>query len=195
MPVIPGAAVPQAPLENVPPGQQTSTAQGGDFYLTHGDHLLSKAIRVGQGLRFRGPDRVYAYYNHAGMFVDDRGAIVEALPNGVVRRSISAYTPRQYTVVGVGKVADERDRQQMVAVAQDMVGVPFGWVTMASNLVHVLTGSRLGMFVDGHTVCSGLVARCLQRTSLVYLTDPDSVSPADLAKLFDVRPLVAEETA
>jgi hypothetical protein len=175
------------PVETFQPGEAVPDPMAGDFYLTHGDGRESRLIRRGQALRFRGDDRTYTYYNHAGLFIDAKGAVVEAQPNGVMLRNISHYTQKQYTVVRIGAIADERDREQMVSFARASVGERFGWVTMASTALHLVTGGRLAISLSGTTICSGLVARCLERSSLVNLGDPAQMMPADLAKLFDVK--------
>ncbi len=190
MPQVPGKAVApdDVPVDTFQPGESVTDPIPGDFFLTHGDGFESRLIRWGEHLRFRGANAMYAWYNHAGIFVGRDGSVVESQPVGVVRRNISHYTPRQYTVVGVGKIADEHDRRRMVAYAEAKVGEQFGWATMAALALHLATGARLGFSVSGHTICSGLVATCLSRTSMVFPGDPAQCMPADLAQLFDVRP-------
>ena len=46
----------------------------------------------------------------------------------------------------------------------------------------MLTGSKLAFFIDGRFVCSGLVARALERTGRIFDRDPSHIAPADLAK-------------
>jgi hypothetical protein len=75
----------------------------------------------------------------------------------------------------------------MVSFARESLGERFGWVTMASTAIHLATGGRLNISLDGTTICSGLVARCLERGSLVNIRDPAQMMPADLARLFGVR--------
>ena len=40
----------------------------------------------------------------------------------------------------------------------------------------------------GLAICSGLVARCLKRTSIIFDSAASNISPADLAKQFEVNP-------
>jgi hypothetical protein len=145
-------------------------------------------IRLGQRRRFKGPDRPFAYYNHAGMIVGSHGEIVEAQPKGVVERNISAYQPRQYTVVRTGAVADDRDRSQMVAYACAAVGQRYDWLAMVGAAIQLATGNKLVLATSDKTICSGLVARGLDHSSFIFLTNPAAILPGDLAKLFDVRP-------
>ena len=48
----------------------------------------------------------------------------------------------------------------------------------------MLTGSKLTFFIDGQFVCSGLVARALERTGSIFDRDSAHIAPADLAKYF-----------
>ena len=40
------------------------------------------------------------------------------------------------------------------------------------------------LFIDGQFVCSGLVARALERTGSIFDRDSAHIAPADLAKYF-----------
>jgi hypothetical protein len=196
----PTVPVAPAPLAAFPPGETVQDAVGGDFFLSFGHHVESWAIRAAQGVRFRGPDRIYARYNHAGIFVDDQGGIVEVVPRGAVRANISRYANREYTVVHTGAIADANDRKEMVAFALEATRrrLRFAWVTMAVNGVNILLGTHVAIGISGRTVCSGLVARCLERSSMIFPAEIDGVEvnveadtilPADLARMFHVRAL------
>lgn len=190
-PDAPDPVLAAVPAQTFQPGEEVSDPQPGDFALTHGEGQESKVIRWAQRIRFRGADRTYAYYNHALLFSGTDGEIIEAQPSGVMVRNISHYTAKQYTVVRVSEIADERDREQMVALARASVGEKFAWITMLSTGVHILTGGRFAFSMIGTTLCSGLVARCLEKCDLIqdrgYCYDANQMMPADLAKLFDVK--------
>ena len=46
----------------------------------------------------------------------------------------------------------------------------------------------LRLMRQNHQICSGLVVRALQKGGLLAQADPDLMLPADLAKIYDVRP-------
>src|SRR5262249_51806378 len=71
----------------------------GDFVLIHGSHWTSWLVQAGQAFRYRGDSRRYTYWNHAAIFSDDAGHIIEALGAGVVERHISVYDPAHYHLV------------------------------------------------------------------------------------------------
>jgi len=160
----------------------------GDFILTHGSHWTSQLIRVGQALRFRGKNRTYAYWNHAALIVGSGGEIIEALgPSpGVVQQNISKYAPREYTIVRIK--ASPEDRDEMVAFARACLGERYGVLTIASIALSLLTGTRFSFGFDGQMICSGLVARALERTQAIYTKEPSHIMPADLARAYRVDP-------
>ncbi len=158
----------------------------GDFILTHGNEWTSKLIRFGQSLRYTGASAKYTYWNHTALVVDHAGAIVEALGTGVALRSIHDYEPTQYTVVRVE--ASDQDRLQAATFARSCVGARYGWVTIASIALSLATGGKLAFAIDGQLICSGLVARSLERTSAIFKHDPARIMPAELAEIYDVDP-------
>jgi hypothetical protein len=61
---------------------------------------------------------------------------------------------------------------------------PYG-VSVALCLV---TGAKFSFGVDGQQICSALVARCIERIGEIFPeSEPWHLTPADLAKHFDVR--------
>jgi len=191
---------PISSVEQVPPGSCARgfehTADGvrvtdgaprpGDFILTHGDAWTSRLIRFGQGLRFTGPRAKFTYWNHSALIVDDEGGIVEALGTGVAQRSIHDYEPTQYTVVRI-KASDD-DRRQAARFARAVIGSDYGWVTIVSIAISLVTGGAFAFAIDGQLICSGLVARALERTDAIFKHDPARIMPAELAELFRVEP-------
>jgi hypothetical protein len=158
----------------------------GDFILTHGDDWTSQLIRFGQSLRYRGTSAKYTYWNHTALVVTDDGAIVEALGTGVARRSIHDYDGTQYTVVRIE--ASDEDRLEAAAFASASVGADYGFVTIASIALSLVTGGKFAFAVDGQLICSGLVARSLERTTAIFKHDPARIMPAELAEIYQVDP-------
>jgi hypothetical protein len=86
------------------------------------------------------------------------------------------------------------NRTHEVEFAQACLNEHYGWLTIVSIAFCLLTGSKLGFGVDGQEICSALVARCLERTGEIFPTDPWHITPADLAKYFNVRPASSDVT-
>ena len=73
------------------PGEQVTDPSPGDFVLTQGTSWTSRLIRFGQKIRYRGPDKIFTRWNHAAIFINQEGDIIEALGSGVQQRNISVY--------------------------------------------------------------------------------------------------------
>ena len=178
--------VQRAGVESIGPGERVQGPVRGDFVLTHGRAWTSRIIRFGQRLRIHGDDRKYTRWNHAAIFVDDDGAIVEALGAGIKRRHISAYDETEYQVVRIDASAEDRD--QAVAFAERSLAQPYGWLTIVSIAYSLLSGGKFTFAFEGQQICSGLVARAMERTGAIFNRMPSHIMPADLAKYYDVEP-------
>jgi hypothetical protein len=180
------------------PGQAAAPSEyaPGDFILTHSNGLFGRLIRFGESLRYWGDDAKYARWNHAALIATIDGSLIEALSCGVVRSPISRYTPTEYFLIHLHEDdADIRDRGQAVAYAVYCLGEKYSWLTIGNIALALLTGCKFTFGVDGRVICSGLVARCLERTSIIFDGSASNVSPADLAKLFRVEPPAPTESA
>jgi hypothetical protein len=75
-----------------------------------------------------------------------------------------------------------------VAFAEYCLGESYGWLTIVSVALTLLSTCKIGFGVDGQQICSALVARCLERIGEIFKeNEPWHLTPADLAKHFDVR--------
>lgn len=174
-------------VERFAPGKEVTDPIPGDFVLTHGKSWTSRLIRLGQKLRYRGPDRIYTRWNHAAIFVSDNGDIVEALGGGVQRRNIVVYKNTEYHVVRLEDVPDV-DRKHEIDFALACLNDEYGYATIVSIALSLLFASKFGFGIDGQEICSALVARCLERIGEIFPQDPWHMMPADLARFFDVKP-------
>jgi hypothetical protein len=181
------AAAARADATTYPSGRQPMLWEPGDFLLTHRESPASRLTRWGQALRIHGDDRKYTYWNHAALIVGPAGELIEAVGKGVVHSNASQYLPTEYTVVRL--TADPEDRKQAVAFAEwaaDHHG-RFGFATIASVALTLLTGAKVSFFVDGQFICSGLVARALERTGAIFNRTSSHITPADLAKYYRIN--------
>ncbi len=169
-------------VEFYPENRQAEEMREGDFLLTHGEYVISWFIRLGQRLRH---EERYARWNHAALVLSSDGRIAEALSTGVVENDISKYQGTDYYLVRLRDVSDE-DRKQMMAFANSVLSAPYrteyGWITIASIILTLLTSSRLVFELVGTAICSGFVAEALVRTGIIFDKPPSHMMPADLAK-------------
>jgi uncharacterized protein YycO len=171
--------------ERYGPGETATDFKPGDFILTHRHHPVSRMIRLAQ--KVRGRERKYSYWSHAAVIVDRDGSLVEAESRGVVRSPLSKYEPAEYHVVHLGDSADDRDRQQVAAFAESMVGQPFGLLDLISVALSLFTGAKVNVSYESHLMCSALVARALERTDAIFHDEPSHMLPADLARYYGVE--------
>ena len=176
----------------------TYTYNPGDFILTHGTAMYSHLIRIGEYLRYR--NKRWCRYNHAAMIVSPTGDLVEALGNGVVRSNITKYEyngdlhhmscgcengRQNYQVIDISSVAPtSADRERIVRFALSCVGQPYDWTDILSVSLSLLTGAKLSIETEGHMICSGLVARSLERSMAIFPRSAQHMMPADLAEYF-----------
>ena len=160
----------------------------GDFILTHGGEW-TQLIRFGQSLRYRGESAKYTHWNHTALVVDRDGAIVEALGTGVAQRSIHDYTPRNTRwFVSTRRTRIERRPR---CSRRSASGAAYGWLTIASIAFSLVTGGKVAFAIDGQLICSGLVARSLERTTAIFKHNPARIMPAELAEIYQVVPPAA----
>jgi hypothetical protein len=186
IPVRPFKPVEREDVERFGRGATITNPRPGDFILTHGKAWTSRLIQLGQKLRIHGDDSKYTYWNHAAIFVNANGDIIEALGAGVRERNIRVYQPIEYHVVRIA--AGTEDREEAVRFARSCVDEEYGWVTIASIAMSLLTGTKFSFGFDGQQICSGLVARAMERTWAIFSRMPANIMPADLAKYYQVDP-------
>jgi len=173
-------------VEHYPPGKAALAPRPGDFIVTHGSNFFSRLIRFGETLRVRADDRRYAYWNHAALITSASGDLVEARVKGVQRGNLSSHTPSDYYLVRI--TASDEDRSEVVAFGEWAADAhaSYGWLTILSIVLTMLTGAKLTFFIDGEFICSGLVARAQERTAVIFGRDPVHITPAELAKYYSV---------
>jgi hypothetical protein len=177
-----------ARVERYGPGEEADDFVPGDFILAHRHNFIAGLISQAQKRRFKGADAVYAHWSHSATIVEQDGALVEAEVNGVRQNPISRYRADEYHLVRLGSEFSAEGRARAVAYSKAQVGQGFGFLDMFGVSLYLLFGWPLRLVRRGHEICSGLVVRALQAGGLVPELDAALTLPADLAKLFDVRP-------
>ena len=176
------------------PGEEPQNHQPGDFILVDSDKsVLSKLIRVGERHRYHGARAVFARFNHAALVINSEH-VVEALTGGVQISPISKYAANEYVLVSADPIgvapdseAAEAMRANAVSFAEGCVGERYAFLTDACIAFGLLTGGGLTFGYDGQSICSGLVARSLERMGYDFgPRNPAEIMPADLAYCFDV---------
>lgn len=170
-------------VEKVPVGETIVSPEPGDFFLIHRHKTFSKLIQFGQGLRYTKEE---AYWNHCGAFTSKDGDIAEALVSkGITRDHIDKYKGEEYIVVKVE--ASTEDRAQMMKFVDWAEGKKYGMLTDINLAVWCLIGGKFDVSLDSTLICSGFLARMLERAGYIFDRDPQREMPADLAHHFKVH--------
>lgn len=170
-------------VEKVPAGDTVEKPKPGDFFLIHRNKIFSHLIQFGQGLRYTKEE---AYWNHCGVFIDADGHIAEALVrHGVTKGHIDKYKDEEYIVVHVE--ASDADRAQMLKFIDWAEGKKYGLTIDITLAIWCLVGGKFDVSLDGTLICSGFVARTLERAGYIFDRDPSHEMPADLARHFKVH--------
>ncbi len=153
----------------------------GDFILTTSPGFLHTIIKIGQSFRF---NKRLATYTHCALVISKQGDLIEADGGGIQYRHLREYIPRDYVYVHTR--ATPEDREEVVTFAKSCSGEPYGWLTALSIGISLLSGLKFSFGFEAQAVCSGLVARALERTSFIPPVDASHISPALLAQLYQV---------
>lgn len=170
------------------PGEEATEFDPGDFILTHRHNPMAGLISLGEKRLFRGPASVYAHWSHCALVVGQDGALVEAEDTGVRRSPISRYRDDEYHLVRFGSGFPPAGRKRAVEYAEAQVGHAFGYLALVGAALFIVLGRPFRLMRRDHQICSGLVVRALQHGGLIRDADPALMLPADLAKMYDVRP-------
>lgn len=186
----------------------------GDVILTRSKGLVGSLIRFGERVRYLGwggalawlatrilsihrpdtPDDPW-WVNHAAVSVGG-GNLIEALAAGLTLSPASKYAGRPVVIV---RVADLRrdltdaDRARLVLYARGQLARHdrYGWLSIASIILQLVTPLRLDISWDGALTCSAFAAYCLQHAGIVLPTlSPLTTMPADLASLRKPTPTI-----
>jgi hypothetical protein len=175
-------------VERYGPGESATDLDPGDFILTHRRRPIAGLISVAQKRRFRGPDAVYAHWTHCAQVVARDGALVEAESTGVKRSPISKYKAGEYHLVRLGSDFAPDARARSVEYADAQIGQAFGYLALIGAALFLVFGWPLKVMRRNHQICSSLLVRAMQVGGLMTGLDPALTLPADIAKLYGVRP-------
>ncbi len=161
-----------------------STIYPGDFILVHGESWAPRLIRFGQRLRFRGARAPYAYWNHAALCVGG-GWLIEAKGGRPVSYvELSQYKNRDYILVRTDGCDDMRENAVDFAVSQ--LGHGYNYLLIFSLALWSLFGGNVTLGFSSADICSGLVARSIERLGYIFEKAPEATMPADLAEEFNI---------
>lgn len=157
-----------------------TTPQAGDVGLSTGTGFIDWCIRFGESRRYGRGSRE-ASVNHAFMVVDGSGGIIEAQGRGMVPATMTEYRTTAHLLIRPPYQDDGCVRA--VAAMRDMCGSSYGYLEIACLGLAFLTQTKLRFGVAGEHICSGAVARALDRGGLDMGDDEEWDSPADVLRV------------
>jgi hypothetical protein len=168
------------------PGESAAAPRPGDVILIRGRGWLGQVIRAVQRVRYRKQeDHPFAYWSHAALIVTP-WHLIEVVHAGVVMCKIENYRDQEYHYVHLD--LSESDRSKAVRFAYSCLRQKYGRSGFLLLALSVLLGDRLKVPDRGQQGCVALIVRALQRAGVTFEQRPVDMTPADLAKRFDVMP-------
>lgn len=159
-------------------GEECTDYKPGDFLLVAHKGFWASLIVLGQKLRYG--NTPYVKWNHAALVQNIVGDLIEADGGTTCHTTnISQYKDFEYLVVDVD--ASVEDRAEVVAFAESCLGQEYGIATIICIAFCLFTGLKISFGFPGQSICSGLVARSLERTREIFKKDTSSIMPCELA--------------
>ena len=166
-------------------GKSANNFQPGDFILTHSKAIPGKVIRAGEFIRYHGSMRDFSHWNHSALIIDNKGTLIEAVGRGVSYGHIDEYKDVEYYLVSTN--LNEQSQKQAVDAATSFLNDKYGWTTIISLTIELLTGIKIQFSSSNSIICSALVAMSLWAGGYVFDRNPLQMMPADLAAAFDIQ--------
>ena len=165
-------------------GQEPIKYTPGDFILVSSTGILAKFIRFGQFIRYHGKMKPFSRWNHAALIIDEQGTIIEAIGRGVVTNNISDYKDVEYYYVNTR--LNSQSRSQSVAAGKSFLKDKYGWLTIFSIAMELITGVKVQLSNSNTMICSAVVGQSLWAGGIIFDQNPYQMMPADLAAAFNV---------
>jgi len=167
-----------------PVGEAAIDYKPGDFFLVETKGAAAKVIRFGQWLRYHGKMKPFSHWNHTGVIINSNGDTIEAKPTNVSQGNIQDYIDCTLYIVSTN--LNNQSAQQVEASAKSFLNDKYGWLTIGSIVLQLLTGVKVQLSFSKSVICSGLVAQSLWAGGIIFSDNPFQMMPADLAAAFNV---------
>ena len=167
-----------------PIGETATNFKPGDFFLVETKGAAAKIIRFGQWLRYHGKMKPFSHWNHTGIIINSNGDTIEAKPTNVSQGNIKDYVDCPVYIISTK--LNNQSAQQVEAAAKSFLNDKYGWLTIGSIVLQLLTGIKVQLSFANSVVCSGLVAQSLWAGGVIFNENPFQMMPADLAAAFNV---------
>lgn len=189
----PAFGPPPHAVEWYPEGESALVAQPGDFLLVRHTSWGARAIRIGQGWRFRGELRQFNWCNHAALVydVDANGTVwvIEEEGRGPSEVQLGDYQAQLYALVRPELSDEQRAAIRRFGLWLLSRNREYGWPTIVALALYCATGLRVQVGSADSMICSALVAWGEMFGGL--LVDCQfTVMPCELARAYQAAPPV-----
>lgn len=176
----------------------------GDIILTRSKGLVGGLIRFGERVRYQGWLRAMWWLlrrlvrlapadtgvepwwvNHAAVSIGC-GRIIEALAQGLTENPASKYSGDPVIVVPLAQLCPDvtdADRAAVARFARTQLARHdrYGWLSIASIILQLITPIHLDISWDGALICSAFAAQALEHAGVTLSTRSSlTTMPADL---------------
>lgn len=148
----------------------------GDVGWVEQQDVTSWWIRFAQRRKY-GKDAPEAQWNHVFLVSGSQGEIIEADPSGVSNGNLSEYSG---ATVALRRPPYVKTAPTAVMAMRALIGRRYGFLTIASVAISMLTGTKLRFGLSGTEICSGAVSYALTRANLDMGLDCEFNTPADV---------------
>ena len=162
----------------------------GDIFFVRQSGWTSFFIRFAQRVKYH-KGNPCAQWNHVGMVVGTAGEIIEADPSGVARGNLTEYATTDMLLMRPWYQPAWEDSglvhldgsQAAVAAMEELLaeGTRYGFLSIFSVALALLTATKLRFGIDGTEICSGAVSYALTRANIDMGQDESFNTPADVS--------------
>ena len=181
--------------------------QAGDVLLVRRAGTVAWLIRLGERARYAGWPRTLRWLaesavgvagpdgpadpwwpNHAAVVVSPT-EVIEAQAQGLVSTPLARFDTSHVAVLRLDDVqpfATQLERTNLVRFARAQLARhgSYGWLSILSIVVQLLTPAKLDISWDGSLTCSAFAAQCLEHAGVTLPTRSSlTTMPADLAAM------------
>lgn len=178
-------SVPAHTVRYFGPGETCLDAQAADLILVATDNPFARVIRFGERLRCHGDDRVFAKVTHAMVSLGD-GSVVQMIGGGGTVTPLADYKHLSYAVVNT-TFTSLGQLQAACEVARWYTGIEYGWPSVVSDAIYMLTGIPIALTIGQSVVCSAMATATQRPLGLIPAKVDIAVLPSDLAQWYEVR--------
>ena len=154
-------------------------AKPGDVGFVARAGFLGWWIKYAQHHKY-GKHNTLALWNHVFM-VTGNDQIIEAKPHGVELNHLADYAHQETILLRPNYALGGADIAVSAMFEMLYKDERYGWLTLLSCALSLMTGTRMRFGIDGTEICSGAVSYALTRANIDVGDDGEFNTPADLA--------------